>query len=152
MCRVSQQQVWLAVGHQLMPLELSFDSVVQTPAVCTIDADLCITDLAQAQVEVGGKSTSYVCTVDTGGWLRVWDLIGARELLAVQVAAEGSALQAVLSVGGRRRCGFGGLAGLPAGGEWIDPGIKWRYSSGCGGSVGWSWSVFGWCAHTIWSI
>jgi Protein tyrosine and serine/threonine kinase len=110
MCRVSQQQVWLAVGHQLVPLELSFDKVAQKPVVCAIDADLCITDLVQVQVEVDGESTSYVCTVDTGGWLRVWDPIGAREVLAVQMAAEGNALQALLSVGGELWVGGGGAA------------------------------------------
>jgi hypothetical protein len=52
MCRVTQQQVWLAVAHQLMPLELSLDSVVQKPVVCAIDADHCITDLAQAESAV----------------------------------------------------------------------------------------------------
>jgi hypothetical protein len=93
-----------------VPLELSFDKVAQKPVVCAIDADLCITDLVQAQVEVDGESTSYVCTVDTGGWLRVWDPIGAREVLAVLVAAEGSALQVVLSVGAELWVGGGGAA------------------------------------------
>jgi hypothetical protein len=50
MCRVSQQQVWLAVDHQLVPLELSFDRVMQKVAVCTIDADLCNSSVSSRPV------------------------------------------------------------------------------------------------------
>jgi len=125
MCRVSQQQMWLAVDHQLVPLELGFDNLQQQKVVCAIDPKLCITDLAQVQVpdgdEEGGGSTTnnYVCTVDTGGWLRVRDVDAPSEcnkeaVLAVQLGGGGSdamSLQTVLSVGDQGELWVGGGGG-----------------------------------------
>jgi hypothetical protein len=64
-------------------------------------------------VEVDGKRTSYVCTVDTGGWLRVWDTAATfsdqREVLALQLGGEGGvALHTLLPVDGELWVGGGG--------------------------------------------
>jgi hypothetical protein len=92
------QQVWLAVGHQLVSLALEISGLVQDPVACVIEAGHRITDLPLAHCEVDGESASFVCSVDTGGWLRVWDLGDRREVLTVEVG-DGCALHALLCMG-----------------------------------------------------
>jgi hypothetical protein len=90
--------VWLGVDHQLVPLALEISGLVQEPVACVIETGHHITDLALAHCEVGGESASFLCSVDTGGWLRVWDPIARREVLAVEVS-DGCALHALVCVG-----------------------------------------------------